>query len=265
MSHFQDKVFLVTGASSGIGREVAVQLVAAGARVMAMARTAETLDALVAAQPHPDRMAAFPGDVTRDEDCRAAVAATVARFEALDGLVHAAGLSMRGRADETDMAVFRRLIEVNYLSSVSLAKAALAPLRARRGHLVVISSVVGYVSPPNRSGYAASKHAVHGFMDALRVEEAASGLHVLTVCPGWAKTNMSLNALDPDGTPHGRMDETTAKGLDPAVVAAAVLRGIAGRKREVFPAGMQERVALWLSRWAPRLLDRVLAKRAARP
>jgi dehydrogenase/reductase SDR family protein 7B len=264
LGEFQDKVFLVTGASSGIGREIARALWARGARVVAMARTTDTLEALCAESGAGDRALAFSGDVTVEADCRAAVAAAIARFGALDGLVHAAGLSMRGRAADTDMAVFRRLMEVNYFATIALAQAALPALRARRGHLVAISSVVGYVSPPHRSGYAASKHAVQGFIDSLRVEEAATGLHVLSVCSGWARTNMSINALEPDGRPHGSTDETTAKGLDPAVVARAVMGAISGRKREIYPAGLTEKLALALNRWAPPLLDHLLARRAAR-
>lgn len=262
MGSFENQVFLVTGASSGIGREVALQLVAQGANVVAMARTSSALDALREACAHPDRLRPYVGDVTIEADCREAVSVAQGTFGRLDGLVHAAGISMRGRAAETDMAVFRRLMDVNYFSTVMLAQSALPALRESRGHLVVISSVVGHVAPPNRSGYAASKHAVQGFMNALRAEEAATGLHVLTVCPGWARTNMSMNALEPDGRAHGQMDETTAKGLAPATVAHAVLKAISGRKRAVYPAGLKERAALALARWAPAILDRVMAGRA---
>ena len=260
MSEFQDQVFLVTGASSGIGLAIARALARRGARVVAMARTAEALEALGAEAP--GRIVACPGDVTVEVDCQRAVETAVERFGKLDGVVHSAGISMRGLVAETRMDVYRQLMEVNYFSTIALAKSAMPPLRQTRGHFVVISSVVGYVSTPYRSGYAASKHAVQGFMDALRLEEHDSGVHVLTVCPGFVRTNISLNALSADGSPHGRMDATTDAGREADDVAASVLDAIARRKREIYPAGFMERLGLVLTRLAPPLLDKILLKKS---
>lgn len=256
-----DGVYLVTGASSGIGRAIASLLAKRGARVVAMARTASALEALAA---EGGTVLAFPGDVAVEADCQAAVAAAVSHFGRLDGVIHSAGVSQRGLAAESGLAVFRRLIEVNYYSTVALALAALPALKATRGHFVVISSVMGLYAAPWRSGYAASKHAVQGFMDALRVEWAEDGVHVMTVCPGFVATNVSVNALGPDGQPTGQMDADTASGLAPEAVATAVLHGIERRARTVVPAGRLEKLGIWLSRFAPGLLDRVLAKRFRR-
>lgn len=262
MSAFEGKVFLVTGASSGIGRAIARQLATQGARVVAMARTEEALEALRDSLPQPEHLAPFAGDVTKEADCLAAVDTALAQFGALDGLVHSAGITQRGLFAETRMEVFRQIMEVNFFSTITLIKAALPPLRARRGHVVVISSIVGYVSTPYRSGYAASKHAVQAIMDALRLEEHARGLHVLTVCPGFVKTNISLNALDAEGRRHARMDRDIEGGLDPEDVAADVLAAIARRKREIHPAGFMETLALVLAKLAPSLLDRILLRRS---
>jgi NAD(P)-dependent dehydrogenase (short-subunit alcohol dehydrogenase family) len=227
-----------------------------------MARTADALDALAADSGHPERLVPFTGDVTSEADCLAAVDTALARYGGLDGLVHSAGVSMRGLVGETRPEVFRSLMEVNYFSTVMLVKAALPPLRQRKGHVVAISSITGYVSPPQRSGYAASKHAVQAFMDALRLEEHDRGVHVLTVCPGYVRTNISLNALAADGSRHARMDASTGEGLAPEAVAAEVLDAIVHRKREIYPAGWMEKLSLVLKRVAPPLLDQLLKRRA---
>jgi NADP-dependent 3-hydroxy acid dehydrogenase YdfG len=260
MTYFQDKVFLVTGASSGIGLAIAHALVKAGARVALMARSADKLEALRQAWG-PDRVVVAAGDVTRPEDCQAAVAATTAAFGRLDGLVHSAGVSMRGEVAKTAPAVFRQLMDINFHSSVSLIQATLPAVTAAKGHLVVISSVVGHISPPYRGGYAASKHAVQALMDALRVEVLDQGVHVLTVCPGFVATNISLNALTADGSRYAHMDEDTAEGLKAEDVAADVLAAIAGRKREIAPAGGLETLGLWMQRLSPTILDKIMLRR----
>jgi NADP-dependent 3-hydroxy acid dehydrogenase YdfG len=260
MRYFLDKVFLVTGASSGIGLAIAHALVQAGARVALMARSAAKLEEL-RQQWGPDRVVVTAGDVTSPEACATAVAATQAHFGRLDGLVHSAGVSMRGLAAETDPAVYRQLMDINFHSSVSLIQAALPGLKASKGHVVVISSVVGHMSPPYRAGYAASKHAVQALMDALRVEVKDQGVHVLTVCPGFVATNISLNALTADGSKYAHTDPETAGGLDPADVARDVLNAIEGRRREIAPAGALESLGLFLARYSPALLDMVFLRR----
>lgn len=265
MAQFEGQVYLVTGASSGIGRAIARRLVSRGAIVVAMARSADQLEALRGEVTDESKVMAYPGDVTDPAACQGAVEAAVARFGKLNGLIHSAGISMRGLVAETKLEVFRRLMEVNYFSTIALVQAALPALRASRGHVVVISSVVGKFSTPHRSGYAASKHAVQAFMDALRVEEHDAGVHVLTVCPGFVKTNISLNALAADGTAHARMDADTAGGLEPEQVADEVLAAISGRAREIFPAQGLEKLALFLKRLAPGVLDKVLLRRLKNP
>lgn len=265
MFDFDGKVFVVTGASSGIGRAIASRLVDRGARVVAMARSVEQLEALRASVTDERRVVVYPGDVTDPAACQGAVEVALGRFGKLDGLVHSAGISMRGLVAETRLEVYRRLMEVNYFSTVSLVRSALPALLASKGHVVVISSVVGKFSTPYRSGYAASKHAVQAFMDALRVEQHDAGLHVLTVCPGFVRTNISLNALAPDGSAHGKMDADTAGGLEADDVANRVLAAIAHREREIFPAQRLEKLGLLLKRLAPGLLDQVLLKRLRNP
>lgn len=260
MADLAGRVFLVTGASSGIGLAIAHALVKSNAKVALMARGEAALQALRTEWNAPERTLVTAGDVTSEADCRAAVEATVAAFGRLDGLIHSAGISSRGLVGATSPEVFRRLMEVNYFSCVSLIQAALPHLRASRGHVAVISSVTGKLAPPLRGAYAASKHAVQGLLGALRVEEHDAGVHVLAVCPGYVRTEISRNALAADGSRYGRMDEDTANGLDPEWVAGRVLAALVHRKREIAPAGRLESLGLVLARYAPWLLDRVLLR-----
>lgn len=265
MPYFSGKVFLVTGASSGIGRAIAHLLVARGARVVAMARSADQLDALRQDVATPEHLVVFPGDVTDAAACRAAVETGLTRFGRLDGLIHSAGISMRGLVAETQMEVYRRLMEVNYYSSIALIQAALPAIQASKGHVVVISSVVGKLSTPYRSGYAASKHAVQALLDALRVEQHDAGVHVMAVCPGFVKTNISYSALTATGEAHNQMDADTAGGLEASDVAEQVLAAMEARRREIFPAQRLEKLALFLKRVSPGMLEKMLLKRFRDP
>lgn len=258
--YFGNKVFLLTGASSGIGAALAEKLLSSGARVVLMARSADRLQKL--AESYPDKALAVPGDVARAEDCQKAVAEAVTSFGGLDGLIHNAGVTMRAKAMDTEFAVYQRLIEINYYSMVYLFQAAVEPLQQSRGHLVAVSSMMGKYATQFRSGYAASKHALQGFLDSVRLELADSGVHVMVVNPGFVKTNISVNALSGDGSAYGQMDEATEKGLLPEDVADQVLSGMERRKRDLYPAGAKEKLGFRLSRWAPRFLDRILLKQS---
>ena len=151
-------------------------------------------------------------------------------------------------------------MEVNFYSMVYFYKYAHKHLVASKGHLVGVSSMMGLYSTQLRSGYAASKHALQGFLDSVRLEVADEGVHVMTCSPGFVKTNISVNALDAGGKSTGQMDDAIAAGLDPAEVAESILNGIKHRKRDVYPAGLKEKTALLLSRLSPGMLDQVLLR-----
>lgn len=264
MVNIAGKVFLVTGASSGIGEAISRALISHGAGVVAMARREDKLVALQETAGGPENLAIAVGDVTQPDARQQAIEIALARFGRLDGVIHSAGVSQRSRAAETGLEVFRSLMEINYFAAIGLIQAALPELRKRHGHIVVISSVAGRFSTPMRSGYAASKHAVEAFLDALRLELREENLHVLTVSPGFVKTEITLHALTADGTALNRMEDETANGLSPDVVAEQVVAAIAARRRAIAPTGRPERLALFLSRWAPGLLERMLWRRYQR-
>lgn len=202
----------------------------------------------------------FQGDVTREEDCKAAIDLAVSNIGKLDGIIHSAGVSMRAMAAETDIQVYRDIMEVNFFSMLYFFKHGQEHVIKTKGHIAAVSSMMGRYSTQERSGYNASKHALQGYMDSVRLEIMEKGVHVMVISPGFVQTDVSLNALAADGSPYGKMDAALAGGLSPEQTAEIILDGIEDRKRDVFPAGLKERLGLFLSKWAPSTLDRILLK-----
>lgn len=255
---FRNKTFIVTGASSGIGWAVAVGLAERKARVVCMARTLEKLEALKK-QAGPDIIVS-QGDVTREQDCKAAIDLAVSTTGKLDGIIHNAGVTMRALAEETDTKVYRDLMEVNFFSMLYFFKHGLSHIIKTKGHIAGVSSMMGRYSTQERSGYNASKHALQGYLNSVRLEIMEKGVHVMTVSPGFVQTDGSVNALTADGSRYGKRDKALAGGLTPEYTARIILNGIEHRKRDVFPAGFKEKLGLFLSKWAPSALDRLLTK-----
>lgn len=207
---FEDKSFVVTGASSGIGRGVATMLAERGAKVVSMARTLEKLEDLKK-QAGPN-IIVFKGDVTREEDCKAAIDLAVSISGKLDGMVHNAGVSMRALAGETDIQVYRDIMEVNFFSMLYFVKHGPNHVIKTQGHIAAVSSMMGRYSTQERSGYNASKHALQGYLNSVRLEIMEKGVHVMVISPGFVQTDNSLNALTADGSPYGKMDDALAGG-----------------------------------------------------
>ena len=258
MLHAMTRVVWVTGASSGIGKAVGEAYAAEGATVIASARRQKPLLGLQ--KTHPT-VQPLPLDVTDYDAVDAAVDGVLARHGPVDVMVLNAGLGQRAPAAETEMAVVRRLMEVNYFAPVHMTKRLLPAMSARgRGHFVVMSSVVGKFGAPGRTAYSASKHALHGFYDGLRAEVHPAGLRVTLVCPGYVRTEFSLTALEGDGSAHGVMDRGQAKGLAPEKVARAILRGVEKEARELLVGG-PELAVVQAQRFFPGLLARALRGR----
>ena len=259
-TYYENKVFLVTGASGGIGRALAVALAKKGAHVLAMARTQEKLIALreeIGEGIHP-----FKGDVTQEKDCEDAVQAALGITGQFHGLIHNAGISMRGVALDSKKEVFRDLMEVNFFSMLNLYHPSIEHLRKTQGHLVAVSSVMGRYATQERSGYCASKHALQGFMDSVRLENLEQGIHTMVVSPGFVNTDIARNALGPDGKPLGKDGNATLAGLHANDVAETILKGLQKRKRDLYPAGFKEKLGLFFSKHAPGFLDKMLLKMA---
>lgn len=255
---FRDARVWITGASSGIGEALAVAFSREGARLILSARNGGELERVRRRCANPERHVLEPLDMTDTAAVEAAAGKVLRDLGPVDIVVHSAGVSQRSLAAETGLATDRAIMEVNYFGAIALTKALLPSMLARgRGHIVPISSVIGYVGVPLRSAYAASKHALHGFFNALRAETRKHGLHVTIVCPGYIRTNVSENALRGDGTRHGKLDDTHANAMLPENAAPAILRGIAARRREVHVGG-REIWAIPLQRYFPAVVARVL-------
>lgn len=254
---FHGQTVWITGASSGIGEALAVAFSREGARVILSARNAAELERVRGRCADPPRHVVQPLDLTDP----AAIDAAAKVMGEIDVLIHSGGVSQRSLAVETDLATDRAIMELNYFGTIALTKAVLPSMLARRkGTIVPISSVIGYVGVPLRSAYAASKHALHGFFEALRAETAKAGIQITMVVPGYVRTNVSENALRGDGSRHGKLDETHAKAMLPEQVAPRVLDAIASRKPELRVGG-KEIHAVLLRRFAPSMLRRLLRLR----
>ena len=253
---FAGKVVWITGASSGIGEQLALQLARAGARLVLSSRRREELERVCLACERPDDHLVLPLDLARSETFAAAAADVLTRYGHLDILLNNGGVSQRGLAIATAPEVERELMEVNYFGPVALTKAVLPAMLSRRaGHVVVVSSVMGYVGTPGRSTYAAAKHALHGYFDCLRTEVWRHGIRVTLACPGYVQTAVSDNALGPDGRKHGRTDRTHVTGMRADACAAAILRGIARRREEGYEG--REGAAIYIKRFAPWLYSQI--------
>jgi len=255
------RTVFITGASSGIGEALAIGWSRRGARVILAARNVAELERVRSLCANPELHLVKALDL-RDGDAINRVASEVLRdVGAIDVLVHSGGVSQRSFAAETDLSVDRSIMELNYFGTIALTKAILPSMRARRsGTIAPISSVIGYVGIPTRSAYAASKHALHGFFEALRAETAKDGIRVTMVVPGYVRTNVSQNALKGDGAAYGVVDETHAKAMLPAVAAEKIIDAVEKGKAEVRVGGMEIHAVL-LRRFFPGLLRRILRRR----
>lgn len=247
-----EQVVLITGGAGGIGMALAREFGGRGARVVlldleeaALSRAAATL------QPPPMIRAC---DVTDPGACEAAVQAVISELGGVDLLVNNAGISHRSRFDATSLEVLRQVMEVNFFGSVHMTRAALPALLERQGRIAVVSSIAGFAPLVGRTGYAASKHALHGFFDSLRAELVGSGVSVTLACPYFTRTAIRDRALDGSGASAGRRPSATGKALDPELVARQIGGATLRRRRQVVIGGVG-RLSYWVSRLAPALYE----------
>ncbi len=253
-----DGAHWITGASSGIGRALALELNARGAPVVATARREDALQALRSGCAHPERMHLLPADLL-DADGWEPLAARAAELAGpVQVLINNAGISQRATAEATRMQDVRRMMELNFFAPVALTRAVLPGMRAAgHGRVVIISSVAGYVGTPLRSTYAASKHAVRGWFDSLRAELHGSGVGVTVVCPGYVSTEISQRAVGEHGVEHGKRDAVVEQGM-PADQCARRIADAIERERSELLVGGKETWAVYAKRFAPGLVERLL-------
>ncbi|MFT6337796.1 MAG: dehydrogenase/reductase SDR family protein 7 [Saprospiraceae bacterium] len=260
MSYFNNKIVWITGASSGIGRALAIEFSNQGAQCILSARSKDGLEQTNRLTVNADQNIVMPLDVTIEQQVESAVLKII-ELGGVDILINNAGVSQRSTVEKTAMNVYRSLMEVNYFGVVKITKTVLPHMMERgQGSIVTISSIAGKVGPPYRAGYAASKHALHGFFDSLRAETSHKGIHTLVVCPGYINTPIAHNALAGDGQKYNKRDDENANGLEANDLAKRILKAIEKKKTEVY-FGKFEVNAVRLKRFLPRVLTMMLNRK----
>ncbi len=229
---FNDKVVIVTGASSGIGKAVAYEFGRLGAKVVLAARGEERLKAInedMSAKGFSSLVVVT--DVSREADCRNLINTTLEVFGTIHFLINNAGLSMRASFLDVDVSVLHRLMDVNFWGTVYCTKYALPYLIENKGSLVAVSSVAGFHGLPGRTGYSASKFAIHGLMETIRIENLRKGLHVMVIAPGFTTSEVRFHALTADGSEQGESPRDERSMDTPEHVARWVIKGIRKKKR----------------------------------
>ena len=229
---FRDKVVIVTGASSGIGKAIATEFAMKGSKVVLAARTEEKLVSLQKELVDKGYKAFYViTDVSIESDCKRLIDLTVEKYGTIDILINNAGISMRASFIDVDLSVLHRLMDVNFWGTVYCSKYALPYLLLQRGSLVAVSSVAGFHGLPGRTGYSASKFAIHGFLETIRIENLKKGLHVMIIAPGFTASEIRKRALIHDGSEQGESPLKENNLKTPEYVAKWVLKGIRKKKR----------------------------------
>jgi short-subunit dehydrogenase len=258
----RDNVVVITGGSKGIGAELARQLARKGAKLVLAARNEKELESVAnQCRDLGGSVVSVKADVAIERDCQAIVAGAVLAFGRLDTLVNNAGASMWANFEDIeDMSILERLMQVNYMGSVYCTRHALPYLKETGGRIVGVASLAGMVGVPTRTGYAASKHAMRGFFDSLRIELADSGVTVTMIYPGFVATGIRENATGPEGKPILVSPVKESEVMSVEDCAARIVKAIERREREVVMTA-RGKIGLWLKLLAPSLIDR-LARRA---
>jgi short-subunit dehydrogenase len=261
MGTFSGKTVLITGASEGIGRALALALAAERARLALNARNeARLTEAVRECAARGAEALALPADVSRQEDCTAMVRRAVAHFGRLDVLINNAGVTMWSRFDAlSDLGEFTRLLATNYLGAVYATAAALPALKDARGLIVAVASIAGLTGVPERTGYAASKHAMVGFFESLRIELAGSGVDVTIVAPDFVVSEIHRRAVGPDGRPLGITPMRVSHIMSAEECARLIVAAMRRRDRLLITSA-RGRFGRWARLIAPAIVDRIAAR-----
>ncbi len=262
-NYYNGKTIWITGASSGIGEELAYLLTSAGGTLILSARREDELER-VKKNCNSSNVFIYPLDLGNEDSLRTTAESVLATFPAIDILFNNGGISQRGEAVETALEVDRRIFEVNFFGNILLSKMVGRQMVAnKKGQIVITSSLVGKWGFYLRSSYSGSKHALHGYYESMRMEVEKSGVAISLVLPGFTQTNISKHALKGDGTASNELDSNQSSGLSPAFVAQKILNGVAKKKYEI-SVGRTEALGLIVRRYFPALFHRLVRKWSAR-
>ena len=261
--NYLNKVVWITGASSGIGEELARQFDREGARLVLSARNEHSLNELKASLNGSSNHLVLPLDLEKSDNFSALARKVMDEMGAIDVLINNGGISQRATASETSMEVERKMMEVNYFGNIALSKAVLPFMQQQKsGQILIISSIAGKFGFFLRSAYSASKHALMGYYESLSLEEEKNNISVTIACPGKINTSISMNALSADGNVHGVMDHNQANGMSVETCVRQIIRAMKNNKREVMVGG-KELLAVKIKRFFPALFWQIIRKQKA--
>jgi short-subunit dehydrogenase len=254
-----DKVVIITGASSGIGKALAIEFASRGANLVLASRQyvalCELTESLI--NKYGIKAVAVQCDVSVEDDCNYLIKQAILTFNQIDILVNNAGISMRALFKDVDLNVLKTVMDVNFWGTVYCTKYALPYIQKTQGSIVGVSSIAGYKGLPGRTGYSASKFAMNGFLDALRVENLKTGVHVMTACPGFTASNIRNTALAKDGSQQGESTRDEGKMMTAEEVAKIIANGVEKRSRTLTMTG-QGKLTVTLSKLFPAWLDKLV-------
>jgi short-subunit dehydrogenase len=260
----KDKVVIITGASSGIGRSLSEEFGGKGAKVVIAARNADKLNQIAKELESKNYVVlAVQTDVSREDDCKKLVAETIKKFGSIDVLINNAGISMRALFEDVDLKVIKQLMDTNFWGTVYCTKYALPYLLKNKGSVVGVSSIAGYKGLPGRTGYSASKFAMQGFLETLRIENMKKGLHVLIACPGFTASNIRNTALAKDGSMQGESPLDEGKLMTSEAVAKYIINAIEKRKHRIVLT-TQGKLMVLLNKFFPKMMDKIVYNHMAK-
>jgi len=265
----KDKVVVITGGSSGIGKALAEIFGQQGSRILITGRNAEDLTAAVEdLRKQGITIQGFPSDVSREDDNRRMAEEALRHYGRIDILINNAGISMRALFEEVDIDVVKKVMDINFYGVLYATKYCLPEILRNRGSVIGISSIAGYRGLPARTGYSASKFALNGFLEVLRTEMLNRGVHVMTACPGFTASNIRKRSLTKDGSVQGDSPRDETSMMTAAECARHIYRATVRRKK-ILILTTQGKFTVVLNKWLPGLTDRlvynVMAKEANSP
>lgn len=261
MSYFNNKVILITGASSGIGEACARHFASLGGQIVLAARNTDKLHAI--AKQLPTKHLVVTCDVAVESDCTNLIAETISTFGKIDILINNAGISMRALFKDVDINVLKKLMDINFWGMVYCTKSALPYILKSGGSIVSISSIAGYRGLPARTGYSASKHAMQGFMETLRTEHVKDNIHFLTVCPGFTASNIRNTALNSSGAMQGESPRDEASMMQADEVAEHIGNAIVKRKKTLILT-TQGKLTVWMNKLFNSWMDTIVYNHMAK-
>jgi short-subunit dehydrogenase len=264
MKSLENKVVIITGASSGIGKALAYAFAREKARLVIAARRAEKLEELkLALEADGIEVHAVSMDVSRQPDCQRLIEETIGRFGSIDVLINNAGVSMRALFKDVSLDVIHRLMEVNFWGAVYCTHYAMKHLLDSKGSVVGVSSIAGNKGLPGRTGYSSSKFALQGFLETLRVENLKTGLHVLIACPGFTVSDIRTTALAADGSAQGESPRDEKSMMSAERVADEIVRAVR-KKKHFLVLTSQGKLVIWLNKFFPGMIDRLVFNHMAK-